>query len=85
MFRYFTYKQTYEYVNILQDLVYNYNHRPHRSLGGKSPNDVNDLSEATLWKHMYVDTLKPKPQRMRKTQSVKETLQEIQVQDWRLR
>ena len=66
MFRYFTYKQTYEYVNILQDLVYNYNHRPHRSLGGKSPNDVNASNEATLWKHMYMDTLKPKPQRMRK-------------------
>ena len=54
MFRYFTYKQTYEYVKILQDLVYNYNHRPHRSLGGKSPNDVNASNEATLWKHMYV-------------------------------
>ena len=66
MFRYFTYKQTYEYVNVLQDLVYNYNHRPHRSLGGKSPNDVNASNEATLWKHMYVDTLKPKSQRMRK-------------------
>ena len=66
MFRYFTYKQTYEYVNILQDLVYNYNHRPHRSLGGKFPNDVNASNEPTLRKHMYVDTLTPKPQRMRK-------------------
>ena len=71
MFCYFTYKQAYEYVNILQDLVYNYNHRPHRSLGGKSPNDVNASNEATLWKHMYVDTLKPKPQRMRKNSQSK--------------
>ena len=54
-------------MKILQDLVYNYNHRPHRSLGGKNPpNDANASNEATLWKHMYADTLKPKPQRMRK-------------------
>lgn len=33
MYRYFRHKQTYKYLDVLQDLVNNYNHRQHRSLG----------------------------------------------------
>ena len=60
MYRYFTHKQTYKYQTILQDLVYNYNHRPHRSLNGRVPADVNATNEAMVWKKQYVDSLKPK-------------------------
>ena len=37
IFRYFTYKQTYEYVNILQDLVYNYISLSSLIRGGSPP------------------------------------------------
>ena len=40
MYRYFTHKRTYHYLNVLQDIVRNYNERPHRSLDGKSPSYV---------------------------------------------
>ena len=29
MYRYFLHRQAYQYIDILQDLVFNYNHRPH--------------------------------------------------------
>ena len=61
MYRYFTYKQTYKYDDILQDLVYNYNHSPHRSLNGRAPADINDANEAKVWNELYIDTLIPKP------------------------
>ena len=43
MYRYFLHQQTYQYTDILQDLVYNYNHRPHGSL-------PNDYSKADITK-----------------------------------
>ena len=58
MYRYFIHKQTYKYVNVLQDLVNNYNRRPHRSLFDKSPSSVRIENESSLWKKMYVDTAK---------------------------
>ena len=61
MYRYFTYKQTYKYDDILQDLVYNYNHSPHRSLNGRAPADINDANETKVWNELYIDTLIPKP------------------------
>ena len=67
MYRYFTYKQTYKYIDIhvLQDLVYNYNHSPHRSLNGKTPADINKENETKVWNELYIDTLIPKPKRKR--------------------
>ena len=64
MFRYFTHKQTYRYVEVLDSLVSNYNHRPHTSLGALSPSQVEKSNEAMIWKEMYVDKRKfskPKP------------------------
>ena len=60
IYRYFTHKQTYKYQDILQDLVNNYNHQPHRSLNGKAPTEINTTNEALMWKEQYVDSLKPK-------------------------
>jgi transposase InsO family protein len=41
MYRYFLKNRTYQYTDILQDLVKTYNNRPHRMLGGFSPASVN--------------------------------------------
>lgn len=41
MYSYFMKNRTYRFINILQDLVKSYNKRPHRSLGGNAPANVN--------------------------------------------
>ena len=71
MYRYFTYKQTYKYIDILQGLVYNYNHSPHRSLNGRSPADINEANEPKVWNELYIDTLIPKPKRKREVKKRK--------------
>ena len=58
MYRYFIHHQTYAYLPVLQDLVSNYNHRPHTSLKGVSPSAINKENEANIWKYMYIDSLK---------------------------
>ena len=63
MYRYFLHKQTYTYTDVLQQLVDNYNQRPHRGIGGLSPSQVTRQNEAKLWKMMYVDTAKLKRKR----------------------
>ena len=60
MYRYFTHKRTYHYLNVLQDIVRNYNERPYRSLDGKSPSDVNKSNEAMMWQRIYMGSMKPK-------------------------
>jgi len=47
-------------LNVLDNMVRNYNHRSHRSLKGLSPANVNKLNEALLWKTIYVDVIKSK-------------------------
>jgi hypothetical protein len=56
MYRYFMHRQTHRYVDILQKLVQNYNDRPHRSLFGLKPTNVNKRNEMQIWKRMYVDS-----------------------------
>ena len=58
LYRYFHKKQSYRYIEILQDLVDNYNHRPHSSLENLSPSQINKENEAVVWKRMYIDTAK---------------------------
>ena len=65
MYRFYTHKRTYRYVDILQDIVRNYNHRPHRSLNGKSPSEINQSNEATAWQQMYMKNMKPEPKRVK--------------------
>ncbi|XP_048246326.1 SCAN domain-containing protein 3-like [Haliotis rufescens] len=56
--RYLTHKNTERYVDVLSDLVYNYNHTVHRSLGEWAPADVNERNEVKVWNHLYT---KPSP------------------------
>ena len=65
MYRYFIHKQTYNYTDVLQQLVDNYNTRPHRSLLGLAPTQINKKNEARVWKQMYVDTSSVKIKRKR--------------------
>ena len=59
MYRYFTQYRTYKFTDVLQDIVRNYNGRPHRSLDGLSPRDINKSNEAVTWKKLYIYVLKP--------------------------
>jgi len=58
MYKYFDHMQSHRYLDILQTLVSRYNNSPHRSLAGKSPNEINRDNEAITWKRMYVNTAK---------------------------
>ena len=56
MYRYFLHKQTYKYIDILQNLVHNYNNTLHSSLFGLAPANINKDNEAIIWKKLYVDS-----------------------------
>ncbi|XP_069136808.1 uncharacterized protein [Argopecten irradians] len=60
MYRYFTHNRTHHYLDVLQDIVRNYNDRPHSALDGKYPDDIVKSNEALLWKHFYVDSKRPR-------------------------
>ena len=53
MFRYFTQKQTYKYVDVMHDLVDSYNNTFHRTIK-TAPALVNSDNEEMLWKRQYV-------------------------------
>lgn len=55
MYRYFVKRKTYRYIDVLSDIVANYNNRPHRSIGQMHPADVNAKNEAELWKKQYLN------------------------------
>lgn len=59
MYRYFMYKQTYKYKNVIQDLVANYNNSSHRSLKGRAPIEITKENEATVWLDQYIPTKQP--------------------------
>ena len=71
MFRYFTHNQTYKYEDKLQDFVYDYNNRPHRSLNERSPSEISKSNEDIVWKEQYMDTLTPSTARKTKRKSTK--------------
>ena len=54
MYRYFRANQTYKYINKIQDLVDNYNHRPHSALGNIAPIDVNKNNESEVRYEAYL-------------------------------
>lgn len=54
LYRYLRYKRTYRYIDILKQLVDNYNATPHRSLNYVAPKDVNKSNEADIWAGMYL-------------------------------
>jgi len=57
MFRYFTYKNTRRYLDVLDDLLYSYNNTHHRSIG-MAPFEVNKDNESVVRARLY--PLKPK-------------------------
>ena len=52
MFRYFTYKNTRRYLDVLDDLVYSYNNTHHRSIG-MAPFEVNKNNESAVRARLY--------------------------------
>lgn len=52
MWRYFTHKNTYRYVDILSDLLFAYNHSYHSSIKMR-PCDVNSNNIMTVWTNLY--------------------------------
>lgn len=52
IYRYFTEKQTYRYIDKLQDFVYSYNHAKHRSIK-KAPADVTIANQKDVWFQQY--------------------------------
>ena len=59
MWRYFTRNKTRRYVDILPDLVYNYNHSFHRSIQ-RTPAEVNSSNVLPVWKTLYGPKIPPK-------------------------
>jgi len=74
IYRYFTAKQSYRYIDVLPDLVQNYNDSPHRSLNGFAPSLVNKTNEDEIRYLMY--------KKKSKTKNPKEKEIAIQIQDW---
>ncbi len=52
IYRYFTYKNTRRYIDVLQDLMHAYNNSYHRSIG-MSPSEVNTTNENIVRAHLY--------------------------------
>ena len=52
MWRYFTWKSTLKYIDVLQRLVEAYNHSHHRTIRMK-PVEVRGENESEVWKRMY--------------------------------
>ena len=52
MWKYFTYKNTWRYVDVLPDLIKSYNHSFQRSIQMK-PNEVTAKNESTVWHTLY--------------------------------
>ena len=60
-------EQSYKFTDVLQDIVKNYNGRPHGSLDGLSPSDINKSNEDVTWKKLYIDVLKPSVLKKKRT------------------
>ena len=52
LFKYFTHKQTYRYIDILQDITANYNATYHRSIR-MAPQDVTRENQQVVWENIY--------------------------------
>lgn len=58
MWKYFTYKKTYRYIDVLPKLVEGYNNRTHRSIGMK-PINVTEENAHIAWNTLYKDLFSP--------------------------
>ena len=59
MWKYFTFKGTHRYVDVLNDLLHSYNHTFHRTIK-MSPSEVNRNNESEIRKTIYKPKQKPK-------------------------
>ena len=55
MWKYFSFKTSYRYIDVLQDLITGYNNAKHRSIA-TAPSQVNKSNESIVWKQLYGDT-----------------------------
>lgn len=53
MFKYFTHRNTLRYLDVLPKLISAYNNRPHGSLNGLKPTDVNRVNQAKVREILY--------------------------------
>jgi len=82
IYRYFTAKQSYRYIDVLPDLVSNYNNRPHRSLNGFTPSSVDKNNEDEVRYLMYtLRKVKPKLQKKSSHKSRKKSPYKFKVGD----
>jgi hypothetical protein len=65
LYRYFQKNRSRRYVDILQDIVANYNATPHRSLNGLAPKDVTKDNEANVWATLYLKRAKTTGKRIK--------------------
>lgn len=59
MWRYRTYKNTYKYIDVLDNLVSAYNNTKHKSIKMK-PVEVNGRNSFQVWMNLYGKPVKPK-------------------------
>jgi len=60
MWKYFTSKNTYRYIDVLQDLIKSYNHTYHRSIK-RAPSEVTLENEQDVWFALYGNDNRPPP------------------------
>ncbi|KAK3107432.1 hypothetical protein FSP39_014484 [Pinctada imbricata] len=65
LYRFFTRKRTYRYINHLQEFVNTYNKTGHRSLGYMSPSQINKKNEGKLWSFLYLQKSKSRSKAMK--------------------
>ena len=56
MWTYFTYYNTFRFVDILQDLVHGYNVSSHSSLGNLPPVEINQRNQLEVWQKNFAPT-----------------------------
>jgi len=70
MWKYFTHNNTYKYVDVLQDMVYSYNHSYHRTIG-RTPASVNKDNEKAVIERMYGKDIQISRPRLKKDDTVR--------------
>ena len=53
MWRYFTHKNTYRYIDVLPELLKGYNSTPHSGIKGRTPISVTDNNNLAVWRESY--------------------------------
>ena len=70
MYKYFTYKNSYRYINVLQDFITAYNNAVH-STTDMALAKVNETNVLDVWRRMNSRQYKPKPVRFTVGQTVR--------------